>query len=358
MADYNRPVPGVYQDFVRQTIAATEKLDILRFSTVQDLDTKTGPLWVPWFHQLHGYSVIFQDGTHNSSKDSKAKMDRDTYQGTLTLRGIRADTVTMAIRLFMPSADDWKEIKAMISEIDPRLSREMVMDSLGWGPIPWILQAFEIMTQHEDLILARNGVDLITLLICTLKACVDPTRYLVDFKEYLSSALIRRLAIKDKKEEIRSLLRLLQHVLQLCPPIPERQGIFDDEEKIRQLRYILEEVYGNQDEIDSSIELVKSLKIPPPMGQSNIHNSFKDTLPVDRRFFITELGYVGTGPMSMKPGDHICVLYGGCTPFVVRPVDGVGDEDYLFLGESFVNGLMNGEALDDEGAIEKWFRLR
>lgn len=37
---------------------------------------------------------------------------------------------------------------------------------------------------------------------------------------------------------------------------------------------------------------------------------------------------------------------------------GVGDEDYLFLGESFVNGLMSGEVLGDEGAIETWFRLR
>lgn len=81
-------------------------------------------------------------------------------------------------------------------------------------------------------------------------------------------------------------------------------------------------------------------------------------MEADRMFFITEVGSVGTGPMSMEPGEHISVLYGGYTPFVVRQVDGVGDEDYLFLGESFVNGLMNGEALDDKGAIEKWFRLR
>ncbi|KAF5560651.1 heterokaryon incompatibility 6 OR allele [Fusarium phyllophilum] len=251
MADYNKPVLEVYQDFVRKAIAVTEKLDILRFSTVQDLDTKTGPLWVPWFHKLHKQPISSQEEAH-SSKNFKARI------------------------------------------------------------------------------------------------------------EYLSSALTRLLVIEDKKDEIRTLLELLQFVLQVCPPTLERQSIFDDEEEIQQLRSILAEVYGSQDEIDSSIELVKGLKIPPPTGRNDMSNTFKVALEVevDRMFFITELGYVGIGPKSMKPGDHVCVLHGGCTPFVVRPVDGAGDEDYLFLGESFVTGLMSGEALDDEDAIEKWFRLR
>jgi hypothetical protein len=61
--------------------------------------------------------------------------------------------------------------------------------------------------------------------------------------------------------------------------------------------------------------------------------------------------------MSMMPEDHVCVLYGGCIPFVMRPMGGPGNEDCLFLGEAFVNGLMDGEALEDEGAIEKWFHL-
>ncbi|KAH7151042.1 hypothetical protein DER46DRAFT_401158 [Fusarium sp. MPI-SDFR-AT-0072] len=212
--------------------------------------------------------------------------------------------------------------------------------------------------QHQDVILAKNGVDLITLLLSTLTAHVDPTLYSVDFTEYLSSALIRLLSFRDKNEEIRTVLRLLHLVVQASPSTPERQTIFDDVEELQQLRDILAEVYGNQDEIDLSVELVKSLKIPPATDRDDLPNSFKYALEVDRMFFITELGDVGIGPMSMKPGDHVCVLYGGCTPFVMRPVDGTGDEDYLFLGESFVNGLMNGEALDDEGAVEKWFRLR
>ncbi|EWG55352.1 hypothetical protein FVEG_17511 [Fusarium verticillioides 7600] len=286
-------------------------------------------------------------------------MDEDADQGTLALRGIHVDTVAIAIMPLMPSADKWKEAKARFWKKDPRLSEEMILDSLGWGPITWILRAFETMMQHKDVILARNGVDLITLLLSALTALVDSAFYLVDFREYLSSTLIRLLIIKDKKEEeIRTLLKLLRLVLQLRPSTPERQGFFDNEEKTQQLRDILADVYGSQNEIDSSVDLAKSLKISPPKGRSNMPQSFKDVMEANRIFFMTELGYVGIGPLSMKPGDHVCVLYGGSTPFVVRPVDGAGDEDCLFLGESFVNGLMNGEALDDEDAIEKQFRLR
>ncbi|KAF5722720.1 heterokaryon incompatibility 6 OR allele [Fusarium mundagurra] len=358
VVDYNKPVLEVYQDFTRKTIAATENLDILRFSTVQDLDTKTGPLWVPWFHSLHEQPIYFYNGISNSSKESEAKMDENTDQGTLTLRGIHVNTVAIATMPLTPSANLREEAKARIWEKHPRLSEEIILDSLGWGPITWILQAFETMMQHKDLILARNGVDLITLLLSVFTGLVDSAFYLVDFKEYLSYALIRLLVLKDKKEEIRTLLKLLHLVLQLYPSTPERQTIFDDEEDIQQLRDILAEVYGSQNEIDSSVELIKSLKVPPLMSQDDMPISFRDAMLVDRMFFITELGFVGIGPMSMKPGDHVCILYGGSTPFVVRPVDGAGDEDYLFLGESFVNGLMNGEALDDEDAIEKWFRLR
>jgi hypothetical protein len=37
---------------------------------------------------------------------------------------------------------------------------------------------------------------------------------------------------------------------------------------------------------------------------------------------------------------------------------GAAAEGYWILDESSINSLMNGEALDDEGAIKKWLRLK
>jgi hypothetical protein len=49
----------------------------------------------------------------------------------------------------------------------------------------------------------------------------------------------------------------------------------------------------------------------------------------------------------------VCVLYGGQTPFILRPKV----ERYQFIGECYVHGIMEGEALD-LGLDEATFALR
>ncbi|CZR69172.1 related to heterokaryon incompatibility protein het-6 [Phialocephala subalpina] len=61
-----------------------------------------------------------------------------------------------------------------------------------------------------------------------------------------------------------------------------------------------------------------------------------------RRFFRTAEGYYGIGPLIVEEGDVICVLLGGRTPFILRPV---GD-DYSLVGECYVHGFMHGEAIE------------
>ncbi len=51
------------------------------------------------------------------------------------------------------------------------------------------------------------------------------------------------------------------------------------------------------------------------------------------------------GPAEMQPGDLICVFFGGPVPWVIRQ-DG---EDYVLIGECYVPGIMNGEAIHTEG---------
>ncbi|KAL8747764.1 MAG: hypothetical protein Q9190_000422 [Brigantiaea leucoxantha] len=65
----------------------------------------------------------------------------------------------------------------------------------------------------------------------------------------------------------------------------------------------------------------------------------------NRQFCTTKKGYMGWAPPGAKSGDRICILFGGQTPFVVRPVK----QGYELLGEAYVHGLMNGEALDMPG---------
>jgi hypothetical protein len=100
-----------------------------------------------------------------------------------------------------------------------------------------------------------------------------------------------------------------------------------------------------------------------------------------RRVSRTEGGYFVLGPHVMEVGDVVCVLLGGKTPFILRPlnldpdtnrnVDGDGDRDdrgngndgggYLLVGECYVHGLMCGEAIEmmRRGEVrEECFRIR
>jgi hypothetical protein len=73
-----------------------------------------------------------------------------------------------------------------------------------------------------------------------------------------------------------------------------------------------------------------------------------------RQLFGTEKGYIGIGDITLEIGDLVCVLIGGKTPFILRPV--VGGK-YRFIGECYVHGIMFGEALEEGLKREKVFTL-
>lgn len=76
-----------------------------------------------------------------------------------------------------------------------------------------------------------------------------------------------------------------------------------------------------------------------------------------RKFAITEKGQMALVPPLSRKGDVVCVLYGLEVPFILRKVAGESLGQYEMVGESYVHGLMDGEALQN-GAVETTFRIR
>src|SRR3569833_641762 len=66
---------------------------------------------------------------------------------------------------------------------------------------------------------------------------------------------------------------------------------------------------------------------------------------VNRRFFVTQSGLLGLGPVETKVGDTVHVLFGGHCPFILRPV--AGKDQFQFLGDGYVHGIMDGEAVPE-----------
>ncbi|ORY14533.1 heterokaryon incompatibility protein-domain-containing protein [Clohesyomyces aquaticus] len=80
------------------------------------------------------------------------------------------------------------------------------------------------------------------------------------------------------------------------------------------------------------------------------------TATLGRRLIITDNQYIGLGPAESKVGDHLFLLDGARTPFVLRrsiPFD----ERYKMVGDCYVQGLMDADTLEenlDRDGVRDW----
>jgi len=72
-----------------------------------------------------------------------------------------------------------------------------------------------------------------------------------------------------------------------------------------------------------------------------------------RTLFTTKDGKAGNCPMETKPDDIVVVIYGAELPVILRPVE---SGRYELVGTTYVEGIMDGEAL--EGAESRTFDIR
>jgi hypothetical protein len=71
-----------------------------------------------------------------------------------------------------------------------------------------------------------------------------------------------------------------------------------------------------------------------------------------RRLFQTSRGFIGLGPAACNLNDNVCVLLGGQVLYVLREHCNIG---YEFIGECYVHGMMDGQALEDKSFSKKKF---
>lgn len=68
-----------------------------------------------------------------------------------------------------------------------------------------------------------------------------------------------------------------------------------------------------------------------------------------RHFFISEKGYIGLLPDDAEEGDKLILLLGGDPLYIIRPTedsDGNPEDDFELIGECYVHGLVDGQALE------------
>ena len=65
---------------------------------------------------------------------------------------------------------------------------------------------------------------------------------------------------------------------------------------------------------------------------------------LEKRLLVTETGYIGMAPFEARKGDMVCLLLGCRVPVVLRKFG----EGYQLIGDVYVHGIMNGEALTQD----------
>ena len=126
---------------------------------------------------------------------------------------------------------------------------------------------------------------------------------------------------------------------------------FEVNKSLRIRQWTLEEAFRLANFDYQSVSLA-----PPPKNGVDIVSKFEFATSSSewaRRLCTTEQGHVGMAPQKARKGDVVCVLYGASVPFILRPMH---DDCYEFIGESYLHGFMEGEAVGGEYEA-KYFNL-
>lgn len=93
---------------------------------------------------------------------------------------------------------------------------------------------------------------------------------------------------------------------------------------------------------DATQELIDALRHSSAGGEPDKYAALARNFGFNRAFIITTGGRMGIGPSDSRAGDTMAVILGGGVPYVLRPEG----EHFLFVGESYVQDFMDGQALE------------
>lgn len=105
---------------------------------------------------------------------------------------------------------------------------------------------------------------------------------------------------------------------------------------------------GDYDALKCFLRLVSAGQCLPPELETRYQDlavQIRRLCQVSRlgKFFCTQHGRIGLGPISTQPRDQICIFYNGFTPFIIRQKPELASK-YQLVGDSYTYSLMNGEA--------------
>ncbi|KAI9147596.1 Heterokaryon incompatibility protein [Paramyrothecium foliicola] len=288
--DYTAPVSKVFTDFAKATIEDTGLLDVIRHR--YPTDNLALPSWVPdWTVERVNETLSDSIVTYKASGDTRATLK---YFGKiLSCRGFKFDS-------FDGFGARWSKA----------WSAETVENSSGtenpYGDIEAVRNAiWRTMTADRDM----NG---------------EPTTD--DYRNILATPALAAGAWRES-DALRELIS--STVFKYC------QMILDGNAALQVCGQELKDFFCGSE--GDSPDAIDSLRLRHAYMRV-------DRVANHRRFFTTSKGYLGMALETTEKSDGIYILEGCTVPVVLRDL---GDgQHFEFVGECYVHGIMNGEALE------------
>ncbi|KAK7909001.1 Heterokaryon incompatibility protein 6- OR allele [Apiospora marii] len=309
------------------------------------------PSWVPRYHFVQdaarGSYKPLSSLIERYSKHDVMKVDTDTPQNILRIAGVVVDTVSGVCEQLPPP----------ISDRSPITSRPCFGGTV-----------LRIISQLWDAALAANPHVHRTELAGSLRTTLQMRA------EHPNKQPIARDCNDDYRYAFQSL------VAKFWPTegnVPTESGV------------LLEDEPADFDDADLDNEYASDEDLEPPgqspafprlasqdEGEDRSLDLFWDrirTRHVNRRFFVTSGGRMGSAAPRSQAGDKICILSGLTVPIVLRQVDG---SDWVLIGDAYLSGLVKTQTysydhllgrlgnpdqdkdVDNAGAREQWFNLK
>jgi hypothetical protein len=127
-------------------------------------------------------------------------------------------------------------------------------------------------------------------------------------------------------------------------------SIFEAFSKVLKADY--KDVWGDWSaERESTIEDFTGLDV----NAFELHDGIVDSMTWHRRLFTTKKGYMGIAAADIASDDALCIISGSQMPMVLRLMQ----DECLFVGQAYVHGIMDGEAMDvDVGKLSRSYHIR
>jgi len=311
--DYSRSLEEVFTDVAIHSLTFQNTLRCLSSSGAGlTLEISTLPSWVPdWRHDNIGRSIIGSHGcfktTGTSSPSSHVSPDRNS----LTIRGFIFDSISFISKL-------------------ARAGRQSL-------PLERFEEFWDPEAYPPRMASTPEGIGFLK----------DVNRERLIFKNAESIAKTGLVPPDQTSEDM--LWRTL-----VCDMTPEHTRAplkFRDTYRIYRAFLDLFEESGEINEA-GWVELKETLLFTPSVDpqlstrtkiSSSIHSGFKGGF--GRRICRTEKNYLGHAVWEAEEGDMIVLFLGADVPFLIRP-DKDEPGSYQLVGECYVHGIMDGEAME------------